>query len=81
LKPWEIIEENLTKAGWSLGSVSAVEYEGRTIWIADAHRGDGKGYVVQPDEKLTACFELQATIRARRIALTGSPLLFKTRRC
>jgi hypothetical protein len=25
-----------------------------TIWIADAHRGDGKRYVVRADEKLTA---------------------------
>jgi len=33
---------NLSKAGWSLGYVSAIDSEGRTIWIADAHRGDGK---------------------------------------
>jgi hypothetical protein len=24
------------------------------IWIADAHRGDGKHFVVRADEKLTA---------------------------
>jgi hypothetical protein len=40
MKPWEIIADNLTKAGWSLGSVSAIDSNGRTIWIADAHRGD-----------------------------------------
>src|ERR1700746_3370514 len=33
--------DNLSKAGWSWGCVSAVDFEGRTIWIADAHRGDG----------------------------------------
>jgi len=27
-------------------------FEGRTIWIADAHR-DGKRFVVHADEKLT----------------------------
>jgi hypothetical protein len=40
--------------GWSCGCVSAVDSCGRTIWIADAHRGDGKRFVVRPDEKLTA---------------------------
>jgi hypothetical protein len=37
---------------------------GRTIWIADAHRGDGKRFVVHADEKLTAFLELEAAIRA-----------------
>jgi hypothetical protein len=54
VKPWEIIADNLKKAGWSLGYVAAVDCEGRTIWIADAHRGDGKRFVVRADEKLTA---------------------------
>jgi len=42
VKYWEIIADNLSKAGWSLGYVSAIDSNGRTIWIADAHRGDGK---------------------------------------
>ncbi len=49
MKYWEIIADTLKNAGWSLGWVSAVDSEGRTIWIADAHRGDGKRYVVRPD--------------------------------
>jgi hypothetical protein len=49
-----IIADNLSKAGWSWGCVSAVDSQGRTIWIADAHRGDGKRFVVRADEKLTA---------------------------
>jgi hypothetical protein len=40
LKYWEFISDNLSKAGWSSGWVSAVDPEGRTIWIADAHRDD-----------------------------------------
>jgi hypothetical protein len=42
MKYWEIIADNLSKAGWSWGCVSAVDNKGRTIWIADAHRDDGK---------------------------------------
>jgi hypothetical protein len=59
----EIIADNLSKAGWSWGCVSAVDREGRTIWIADAHRDDGKRFVVRADEKLAAFLELEATIR------------------
>jgi hypothetical protein len=53
-KDWELIADNLSKAGWSLGYVSAVGSQGRTIWIADAHRGDGKRFVVRADEKQSA---------------------------
>ena len=60
MKYWEIIADNLSKAGWSWGCVSAVDCEGRTIWIADAHRGDGKRFVVRADEKLTAFMELES---------------------
>jgi hypothetical protein len=46
MRSWEIIADNLKKAGWSLGYVSALDSQGRTIWIADAHRDDGKRFVV-----------------------------------
>jgi hypothetical protein len=46
MKYWEIIADNLSKAGWSSGCVSAIDSNGRTIWIADAHRDDGKRFVV-----------------------------------
>jgi hypothetical protein len=42
-----------------LGWVSAVDSEGRTIWIVDAHRDDGKRFVVRSDEMLTAFVELE----------------------
>jgi hypothetical protein len=35
----EIIADNLSKASWSWGCVSAVDFGGRTIFVADAHRG------------------------------------------
>jgi len=44
MKDWEIIADNLSKAGWSWGCISAVDTQATTIWIADAHRGDGKGF-------------------------------------
>jgi hypothetical protein len=65
VKYWEIITENLKKAGWSYGYVSTLDCKGRTIWIADAHRDDGKCYVVRVDEKLTAFLELESAIRFR----------------
>jgi hypothetical protein len=39
-----------------------VDSNGRTIWIADAHRGDGKRFVVQADETLTAFVELARAV-------------------
>jgi hypothetical protein len=38
-----------------------IDSNGRTIWIADAHRGDGKRFVVRADEKLTAFIKLQSS--------------------
>jgi hypothetical protein len=54
MKYWEIIADNLSKAGWSWGCVSAIDSDGRTIWIAHAHRDDGKRLVVRADERLAA---------------------------
>ncbi|PYK21359.1 MAG: hypothetical protein DME56_04950 [Verrucomicrobia bacterium] len=65
VKYWEIIADNLSKAGWSLGWVSAVDSDGRTIWIVDAHCGDGQRFVVHADEKLTAFLELERAICLR----------------
>jgi hypothetical protein len=45
-----------------LGYVSAIDSNGRTIWIADAHRGDGNRFVVHADEKLTTLQELEPAI-------------------
>jgi hypothetical protein len=40
-----------------------VDSEGRTIWIVDAHRDNGKRFVVRSDEKLTAFLELERVTR------------------
>jgi hypothetical protein len=61
---WEIIADKLSKAGWNLGWVAAIDSEGRTLWIVEAHRDGGKRYVVRSEELLTAFLELEAAIRA-----------------
>jgi len=38
VQSWELIGDNLSKAGWNWGYVSAIDANGRTIWIADALR-------------------------------------------
>jgi hypothetical protein len=63
MKEREIIADNLSKAGFSWGCVSAIDREGRTIWITDAHRDDGRRFVVDADEKLAAFLELESAIR------------------
>ena len=48
--------------------VSALDLEGRTIWIVDAH-GYGKRFVVRADEKLTAILELERAIHEFAVSL------------
>jgi hypothetical protein len=68
VKDWETIADNLSKAGWSYGCVSAVDRSGRKIWIADAHR-DGKRFIVRSDEILTAFLEMERAIHVDAIVL------------
>jgi hypothetical protein len=68
VKYWETIADKPSKAGWSLGWVSAIDSNGRTIWIVDAHRSDGKRLVVQAEEKLTAFLELERAICLRLLS-------------
>jgi hypothetical protein len=69
VKYWEIIADNLSKAGWSLGWVSALNLEGRTIWIVDAH-GYGKRFIVRADEMPTAFVELQRAIHGFAVTVS-----------
>ena len=59
-----IIANNLRKAGWSWGCVATLDRAGRTIFVADAHRDNGKRFVVHADEKLAAFLELESAIRS-----------------
>ena len=53
-----------------MGWVSALDVEGRTIWIVDAH-GYGKRFIVYADEKLTAFTELQRAIHEFAVSLVS----------
>jgi hypothetical protein len=46
-----------------LGLCLCDRFERADNWIADAHRGDGKRFVVRADEKLTAFIELESALR------------------
>ena len=70
MKDLEVVADNLKKAGWSWGWVSAIDSQGRTIWIVDAHRDDGRRFVVRADEKLTAFLELESATQAQQDAAT-----------
>jgi hypothetical protein len=68
VKDWEIIADNLHDAGWSLGWVSALDLEGRTMWTVDAH-GYGKRFIVHADEILTAFLEAERAIHEFTVSL------------
>ena len=54
-----IIADSLKKGLLDYGYISALDRDGRTIWIVDAHRGDGRRLIVHADEKLAASIELE----------------------
>jgi hypothetical protein len=80
-KYWEIIADNLSKAGWNCGCISSTDHEGRQFWVVAAGRKDGGRFIVHANEKLTAFLELQAATRTlRRIVLTIRRDFCQTRR-
>jgi hypothetical protein len=54
---------------------------GRTIWIADAHRGDGKRFVVHADQKLTAFVGLESAIQVGPTFFTAMGRQFRLAIC
>ena len=56
----------------------AIDSNGRTIWIADAHRGDGQHFIVHADEKLTAFVELESAIRDKPVSVAPTLLIVPT---
>jgi hypothetical protein len=69
------VKWEMSLAGWSLGWVSAVDSERRTIWIVDAHCDGGKRFVVRADEILTAFLELESATRVSGEALHANRAL------
>jgi hypothetical protein len=71
-----MVADNLSKAGWSWGCVSAIDSNGRTIFVADAHRDDGRRFIVHADEKLTAFLELESKLIRTRRNIGRRPVFF-----
>jgi hypothetical protein len=71
VKYWEIIANKLSQAGWTWGYVSVFE-NGQKIYVVDAHRDDGKRFIIRSDELLTAFLEL-AQCR-ERLSLSSDPI-------
>jgi hypothetical protein len=67
VKYWEIIADKLSKAGWSWGTCSIIDEQGRSLFVVDAHRDNGKRFVVQSDELLTAFLELEQVTKSKSI--------------
>jgi hypothetical protein len=55
-----ILRNAVGACGWA----SAPDRQGRTIWTVDAHRDDGRSFVVRADEKLTAFLQLESAMGA-----------------
>jgi hypothetical protein len=52
----------LGEKGWSWGCSSQIDLAGRVLFTADAHRDNGKRFMVSADEKLTSFLELERVI-------------------
>jgi hypothetical protein len=61
MKYWEIIADKLTAFSWTWGYCRTVT-RCRWHYIVDAHCGDGRRFIVESDELLTAFLELEATL-------------------
>jgi hypothetical protein len=46
VKYWEIIADNLSKAGFSWGCSSEIDSTGRVLYTADAYARDGRHFTV-----------------------------------
>jgi hypothetical protein len=62
MKYWETIADRLSKAGWTWGVSSGFTQKGTAIFVTDAHKGDGKRFIIQADEKLTAFLDLDCVL-------------------
>jgi len=49
MKYWEIIADHLSEADWSWGCSSQIDSTGRVFFTADAHRDNGKRFIVSAD--------------------------------
>jgi hypothetical protein len=66
MKSWEIIAENLRKAGWRCGCMTTTDGKGRLIWVVAAEREDAGRFIVHADQELPAFLELESAIQTDR---------------
>ena len=59
MKSWEIIADNLSKAGWSWGCSSETDSTGREIFTPAACSRDGRRFLVPAYNRLTGFLELE----------------------
>ena len=62
VKHWEVIADNLGKAGLSWGCSSENDSTGRVLFTADAYVSDGRRFTLLADDRLAAFAELHAAI-------------------
>ena len=58
-----LIADNPSASGWTWGYSSHIDSTGRVLFTADAHRDNGKRFIVSADERLTAFLELERVTR------------------
>jgi len=63
VKYWEVIADNLSKAGWNCGCISSTDHADRQFGVAAAEREDAGRFIVHADEKLTAFLELESAVK------------------
>jgi hypothetical protein len=61
-KSWEIVADNLSKAGSDYGCISSTDHESRQFLVVAEERSDAGRFIVHADEMHTAFLELQAAI-------------------
>jgi hypothetical protein len=64
MRYWELIADGLQHDGWSLGWFSFRRTEDdRSMWSADATKGDGRRIVVRAEDLTVAFLELETQCR------------------
>jgi len=60
MKYWEMIADNLSRKGWSVGWFKFTStIDGRQMWSADAWNGEGPQFIVRAEELGSAFLGLE----------------------
>lgn len=64
---WEVIADNIFRAGWSWGYCTAKTETSATLFVVDAHKTGHGHHVVRSDDPLAAFKELEKIVRATNL--------------